>query len=149
VRVRNSSGEGSEAAAPELRSAVPGVLGRQTTPIADATGTALFGGLTPADAARRSHEAQRRKRDLSPEERAAEAARTAAPELVKELLDAALGRGDFKTIKPEDRLKALTRALEYGIGRPGVARREDGTPTDIPSAADLFGSAAPPEEDLD
>jgi hypothetical protein len=109
-----------------------------------------FGGLTPVEAARRSHEARRRRKELSPEERAAEAARTAAPELIKELLDAALGRGDFKTIKPEDRLKALTRALEYGIGRPGVARREDGTPTDIPSAADLFGPAVPEgEEDLD
>jgi hypothetical protein len=114
--------------------------------LVDQTGTP-FGGLSPAEAARRSHEVQARKRALSPEERAAEAARTAAPELIKELLDAALGRGDFGAIKPEDRLKALTRALEYGIGRPGVARREDGIPQLVPSAADLFGPVTPPEEE--
>jgi len=106
-----------------------------------------FGGLTPAEAARRSHEVQARKRTLSPEERASEAARTAAPELIKELLDAALGRGDFEGLKGEDRLKALTRALEYGIGRPGVMRRED-EPQPIPTAESLFGSAAE-ETDLD
>jgi len=106
-----------------------------------------FGGLTPAEAAARSAEVRRRKADLSPEERAAEAARTAAPELIKELLDAALGRGDFAGLKGEDRLKALTRALEYGIGRPGTMRREDGTTTSIPTAAELFGG--PEEEILD
>jgi hypothetical protein len=125
-----TSEEGSTADAPALR--------------------ARFGGLSPREAAERSHEVRRRKAELSPEERAAEAARTAAPELIKELLDAALGKGDFVGLKGEDRLKALTRALEYGIGRPGVMRREDGTPTPIPSAADLFGPAASAEEeDLD
>jgi len=105
-----------------------------------------FGGLTPAEAAIRSHEVQARKRALSPEERAAEAARTAAPELIRELLDAALGKGDFTQLKGEERLKALTRALEYGIGRPGVMRREDEVQP-IPTAADLFGD--PQEEDLE
>jgi hypothetical protein len=106
-----------------------------------------FGGLSPEEAAKRSHEARARRRTLSPEERASEAARTAAPELIRELLDAALGKGDFEAIKPEDRLKALTRALEYGIGRPGVRAREDGEPTTIPTAAELFGARE--EEDLD
>jgi len=106
-----------------------------------------FGSLTPSEAAIRSAASRKRRAELSPEERAAEAARTAAPELIRELLNAALGKGDFEGLKGEDRLKALTRALEYGIGRPGVMRRED-EPQPIPTAESLFGSAAE-ETDLD
>jgi hypothetical protein len=37
----------------------------------------------------------------------------------KELLNAALGRGDYaEQLKPRERLQAVIKALEWGIGRP-------------------------------
>ena len=62
-----------------------------------------------------------RKMQKSPEERAVEACRTKAPDLMKELLAAAAGTGDFLGIKAETRVSAILRALEYGIGRPAPA----------------------------
>lgn len=91
------------------------------------------------DAGRKSGEARRRKRDLSPVERAEEAAGRDAPQLVKELLDAAHGRGSFEGLNADLRLKALIRALEYGLGRPSTTPKgpgaDQGTP---PSPEDLF-----------
>lgn len=44
--------------------------------------------------------------------------RRALPELFKELLAAARGVGAWKDLPAEKRLAALTKAIEYGIGRP-------------------------------
>lgn len=38
--------------------------------------------------------------------------------LTRQLLDAALGRKDFASLDPKERLAATIRALEWGIGRP-------------------------------
>lgn len=38
--------------------------------------------------------------------------------LSRELLDAALGRGEWHDLPLEKRLAALTKALEYAVGRP-------------------------------
>lgn len=53
--------------------------------------------------------------------------------LTSALLDAALGRGDFHDLSPEKRLQALTKALEYAIGRP-TPRKDDGSPEPPPAA---------------
>lgn len=66
----------------------------------------------------------------------------ATPQLVAELLDAALGRGDFRDLKAGDRLKALQTALAYGLGRPGTAKQAEPTP-EAPTAAALFGVPTP------
>lgn len=106
-----------------------------------------FDSETAMEAARRSAEVRRRRTTMSVEERASEAIRTAAPALVKELLDAALNRGEFKGLKPEERLKALFRALEYGLGRPAQLRPENPEGPAIPTAADLFAEpVGDPEE---
>lgn len=100
-----------------------------------------FGGLTPQEAGRRSAEA-RAARNSSPEDAAQAQIQRRLNRLVTELLDAALGEGDFAELKAGDRLKALTTALAYGLGRPGAAKPTDEAP-ETPSAAALFG--APPE----
>ncbi len=92
-----------------------------------------------AAAGRKSAEA-RARRSQSPEDRAQAAIQAKLGVLVRELLDAALGEGDFAELKPTDRLKALQTALAYGLGRPGAAKPTDEAP-EPPSAAALFGSA--------
>lgn len=47
--------------------------------------------------------------------------------LSKELLDAALGRGGWHDLPLEKRLQALTKALEYAVGRP-TARKDEEPP---------------------
>lgn len=42
----------------------------------------------------------------------------AVPDLGRMLVAAAKGEKPFETLSPQDRLKALFRALEYGVGRP-------------------------------
>ena len=55
--------------------------------------------------------------------------------LSKELLDAALGRGEWHDLPLEKRLTALTKALEYAIGRP--TPRKD--PEEKPAQDDSHG----------
>lgn len=94
-----------------------------------------------AAASRKGVEARERARALreGPPDAQIEAA---TPKLVAELLDAALGKGDFASLKPSDRLKALQTALAYGLGRPGARQTADDGP-EAPSAAALFGLPAP------
>lgn len=47
--------------------------------------------------------------------------------LSEELLNAALGRGNWHDLPLERRLVALTKALEYAVGRP-TARKDDEPP---------------------
>ena len=56
-------------------------------------------------------------------------------ELAQNLLDAALGRGDWGKLTLDKRLTALTKAMEYAVGKPTTKRE---TPeTEPPAAAGL------------
>ena len=79
-------------------------------------------------------------RETSPEDRAQAAIQRKLGRLTSELLDAALGEGDFVALRATDRLKALQTALAYGLGRPGAAKPTD-TVDETPTAAALFGQA--------
>jgi hypothetical protein len=94
-----------------------------------------------AEAGRKSAEL-RRLRETSPEDRAQAAIQRKLGRLTSELLDAALGEGDFVDLKATDRLKALQTALAYGLGRPGSAKPTDTAP-EAPTAAALFGVPNP------
>ena len=77
-------------------------------------------------------------REKPAEERAHAQIQRRLTKLTAALLDAALGEGDFVDLKPTDRLKALSRALEYGLGRPGASKETTPEP-ELPSSATLFG----------
>ena len=74
------------------------------------------------------------------EERARDAARRLAPQLMSELEKAALGKGDFEKLDLRVRVQAILRLLEYGVRKPRLA--ESGKPDDGPdipqSPEDLF-----------
>jgi hypothetical protein len=89
-----------------------------------------------AEAARQSHEVRRRRAELTPRQRAEEAISRETGALVKELLDAARGRNDFEGLPADLRLRALLKALEYGLGKATTtARGED----EEPEPPQLFG----------
>lgn len=71
-----------------------------------------FGGLTPSEAGKRSAE-QRRGEPLVIED-----LKKLGPDLLKELVQAAYGRGKWKDLPMEKRLQALFKANEYINGRP-------------------------------
>jgi hypothetical protein len=56
-------------------------------------------------------------------------------ELAQNLLDAALGRGDWDKLPLDKRLTALTKAMEYAVGKPTVKR--DTPETEPPAPAGL------------
>jgi len=98
------------------------------------------------EAAYRSAAVRRAKRDSrppSPEARALELIRSSVDKLTAALLDAALGKGDFVDLKPSERLKALQRALEYGLGRPGGSAKGDDETPELPTSDSLFGPEPP------
>ena len=43
-------------------------------------------------------------------------------ELAQNLLDAAMGRGDWTNLPLDKRLQALTKAMEYAVGKPTTKR---------------------------
>ena len=98
-----------------------------------------FDSETAREAGKRSAEMRARRRDKSPEERALEAIRERLGALTKELLSAALGEGAFADLKNEERLKAVVRALEWGLGRPTTVRPEQEAKATVPTAEELFG----------
>jgi len=92
-----------------------------------------------AEAGRRSGEVRRRKSTMTPEERALESIGAKLGSLTKELLEAALGEGDFEDLKPETRLTAILRAMEWKLGKaPTAKRQETETPPEVPTAEGLF-----------
>ena len=93
-----------------------------------------------AEAGKKSGEARRRKSQKSPEERARDAIGSRLGDLTNELLDAALGQGDFVELKPETRLHAIFRAMEWGMGKPPTAPKPEPPKTEkvIPTGEDLF-----------
>ncbi len=101
--------------------------------------TTTFTSETARAAGKASAEARRRKRELSAEERALEAIGARLGPLTKELLDAAMGEGAFEGLKPETRLTAILRALEWKLGKAPTAkpRVEDEKP-EVPSSDSLF-----------
>lgn len=53
-----------------------------------------------------------------------------SPRMAEELRKAALGHGDFKGLKANERLTAILRCLEYGVGKPGTAAKQPPPPPD-------------------
>jgi len=100
-----------------------------------------------AEAGRRSAEVRRRKAQMSPEERALDAIGGKLGDLTKELLEAALGKGDFENLKPETRLTAILRAMEWKLGKAPTARRsEPDESPEVPTAEGLFGGTPAPDQ---
>jgi hypothetical protein len=63
--------------------------------------------------------------------RARDVLATHAEALAKELLSAALGKGDYAgQLKPKERLQAVIKALEWGIGRPIPATQPEERPAE-------------------
>ena len=109
----------------------------------EAREAAARGGKASVEARRKKAEAKERRKSLTPQERAKEAINERLEDLVDELLDAALGEGDFapqvvtreveqkgrpttlklvlEGLEAKDRLAALKTALVYGLGRPPSA----------------------------
>lgn len=87
-------------------------------------------------AALKSAEVRKRKAELPPLDRALEAVKGKSESLVKELLKAAFGEDEFADLKPEVRLRAIERALEYGLGKPRVTRDDPGPEEEAPPTAD-------------
>jgi hypothetical protein len=74
----------------------------------------------------RGVEARRQKAEerasMTADARAREVLASNAEALARELLNAALGRGDYAgELKARDRMHAVIKALEWGIGRPTPA----------------------------
>ncbi|MES2156047.1 MAG: hypothetical protein V4510_13015 [bacterium] len=92
-----------------------------------------------AEAGRRSGEVRRRKALMSPEERVHDAIRGKLDKLVGELIHAALGEDDFEDLKLETRVTALTRLLEWELGRPAsVKPTQEAAPEAPPAGDELF-----------
>lgn len=94
---------------------------------------------TAAEAGRKSGEARRRKSTMSPEERALDAIGSKLSDLTSELIDAALGKGDFTDLKLETRVTALQRLMEWRLGRPASVKPKEDLPAEPPATGeDLF-----------
>jgi hypothetical protein len=82
---------------------------------------------TAREMSRRGVEARRenaaRRAEMRADVRAKEILASSAEALAKELVNAALGRGEYTTLAPRERFQATLKALEWGIGRPGPAAR--------------------------
>ena len=69
--------------------------------------------------------------------------RSKSPELINALLDVALGLNDFSVLTTKERVPAIIRALEYGIGKPSARPAEDPEPDpDAETPGIRFGNAA-------
>ena len=100
-----------------------------------------FDAATAAEAGRRSGEARRRSRDLTPEDRAQDAISAALGRLTSELINAALGRGDFEDLKLDTRVTALLRLIEWKLGRPAAAKpKEEAVVPTVPEDGDALFS---------
>lgn len=90
-----------------------------------------------AEAGRKSGEARRRKAAMTPEERALDDIGRRLGDLTSELIDAALGQGDFADLKLETRVTALQRLMEWRLGRPAsVKPKEDADTPAVPASGD-------------
>jgi len=71
-----------------------------------------------------SAEVRAGKRHQKPEKLARRAIARDSEALAKQLVQMALGKNEFVTLEPKDRMTATIKALEYGIGRPAPAPRK-------------------------
>lgn len=93
------------------------------------------GGLARAENMRRKKEEEEARAaalaNMSAEEKAQAAEdrfRDATPDVAERLVQAALGEGEFSTLKPTDRLSAILRVLDYGVGKPTANPKEKPKP---------------------
>ena len=98
-----------------------------------------FNSASASEAGKASAAARKRQRELTPEERALDAIGKRLGTLTNELVQAALGEGDFTGLKLETRVTALTRLLEWKLGRPAAVKPKDDPegPT-VPSDGDAL-----------
>ncbi len=98
---------------------------------------------TAAEAGRKSGEVRRRKASLTPEERALDAIGQKLGRLTNELIDAALGEGDFADLKLETRVSATRTLLEWKLGKAAAIRpkpsEEEEDPEAVSTPETLFG----------
>jgi hypothetical protein len=94
-----------------------------------------FNSENAREMAERALEARRKNAELratvTADVRAREVLASHAEALAKELLSAALGKGDYAGhLKPKERLQAVIKALEWGIGRPIPATQPEEQPAE-------------------
>jgi hypothetical protein len=76
---------------------------------------------------------------MTPEERAFDAIGSKLDSLTNELIDAALGRGDFEGLKLETRVTALQRLMEWRLGKPAsIKPKEEPDQPEHPAGDELF-----------
>lgn len=63
----------------------------------------------------------------------------AQSELANELVKAAMGRGKFSDLAPGQRLNAIIKALEFGIGRPAAQKAAE-EKRHVPTPESIFSS---------
>lgn len=85
---------------------------------------------TAKEAAAKSLEVRRRRREMTPEERVEESCKRVAPQLINELIDAAKGTGDFTSLDLNRRIDAMKTVLAYGVGRPWSGKPNPKLPPD-------------------
>ena len=78
------------------------------------------------------------RRGQTPEERAKAAISGSVENVTKELMQAALGVGDFINLSAKDRLPAILRVLEYGLGKPSAMAPRDEADSDKPEPGVRF-----------
>lgn len=94
----------------------------------------MFGDETPEEAGRRGAAERWRRERLKredPEKFMREQFDSSKADLSQALLDAALGRGEWHDLPLDKRLAAITKAMEYAVGRPAsqkVAPSDGGSP---------------------
>ena len=78
---------------------------------------------TAKEASQRGVQARReratQRAEMQADVRAKDVLASSAEALAKELVHAALGRGEYATLAPRERLQATIKGLEWAIGRPG------------------------------
>jgi hypothetical protein len=106
------------------------------------TNESRFTSESASEAGKASAAARRRRSEMTPEERVRDSISGKADRLVNELMAAALGEGDFTDLKLETRVTALTRLLEWQLGRPAASKpKEDPDSLALPASGDdLFES---------
>jgi hypothetical protein len=93
-----------------------------------------FRGGDPAAAGRKGAESRARNQ----EEVAREKLERHLSKLTGELIKAAEGKPPFEDLAPKERLSAVIKALEFGMGRPAAGKRAAPEAPAAPTPDDLF-----------
>jgi hypothetical protein len=70
------------------------------------------------------------RRQMPVVERARKALEDATGQAAKALVDAALGQNGFEDLDVGERLKAVLKVLDYGLGRPATNKPEEKPPAE-------------------